>query len=48
MNSSGVRDVLALGVPTAADEALADLFTDQIITLARVVKDYMVPGDPVS
>jgi len=42
-----IRDVLALGTPTGADDDLAGLFTDQIVTLGQIVRDLKVHGEEV-
>ena len=44
---SKVRDRIALGVPTDADDNLVELFLDQIKTLGDIVQELKVPGPVV-
>lgn len=47
MDPSKIRDILVVGPPTKANQELTDLFGDQIITLAQVVKELRLPGKEV-
>lgn len=46
-NVSKIKDVLALGAPTGANKSLTNLFMDQIIMLAHIVKELKLPSEEV-
>jgi len=41
---TGIRDVIAIGAPTGADEKLSNLFHDQITTLTQIFAKLPLPG----